>query len=126
MATATAIKKRLAAHGYIIPSWCQMSILDHDDGMGGCWGISGGRVKEHGEKYCGPCEFHKNKLYSPPQEDVTMKKKNIHAVRLGRLGGLARAKKLTKEEMSDIGKLGAQTARVMGKQGGRPRKRKPK
>lgn len=60
-------------------------------------------------------------LYSPQQEDF-MKKKNIHAVRLGRLGGLARARKLSKEEMSKIGKMGAK----FGILGGRPKKKKEK
>jgi hypothetical protein len=35
--------------------------------------------------------------------------KNPAAVSLGRLGGLARGKKLSKERLSEIGKLGAQT-----------------
>lgn len=41
--------------------------------------------------------------------------KNPHAVELGRAGGNARAKKLTEEQLSEIGKLG-----------GRPRKKAPK
>ena len=40
--------------------------------------------------------------------------KNQAAVSLGKLGGLARAKKFTKEQLSE-----------MGKKGGRPRKDKP-
>jgi len=51
------------------------------------------------------------------------KKKNRNAVNLGRLGGLARAKKLSKEELSEIGKLGAEKAKAMGKTGGRPKKK---
>jgi hypothetical protein len=34
--------------------------------------------------------------------------KNLAAVTLGRLGGLARAKKLSKERLSDIGRKAAQ------------------
>jgi len=43
------------------------------------------------------------------------KKKNRDAVRLGRLGGLARAKNLSKEELHRIAVMG-------GKKGGRPKK----
>lgn len=51
---------------------------------------------------------------------MATKKKNRAAVTLGRLGGKARAKKLSKEELSAIGKLGAK----FGHLGGRPRKKK--
>jgi general stress protein YciG len=37
------------------------------------------------------------------------KKKNQAAVQLGRKGGLARKKNLTKEQLSEIGKAGAGT-----------------
>ena len=47
---------------------------------------------------------------------LPMKKKNPHAVKLGRLGGLARAKKLSKEELHKIAVMG-------GKKGGRPKKK---
>lgn len=46
------------------------------------------------------------------KEGHMAKKKNPAAVKLGRLGGLARAKKLSKKELSEIGKAG-----------GRPRKK---
>lgn len=50
---------------------------------------------------------------SPEKEDSYMaKKKNPAAVKLGRKGGLARAKNLSKEQLSKI-----------GKKGGRPRKK---
>ena len=38
-----------------------------------------------------------------------MTKKNPAAVELGRLGGIARGKSLSAEELSDIGKKGART-----------------
>ena len=44
--------------GYHPPTWCRMHPLDHYDGIGGCWGISGGCVREQGEAYCRECEFH--------------------------------------------------------------------
>ena len=37
------------------------------------------------------------------------KRKNAAAVQLGRRGGFARSKKLTKEELSAIGRVGAET-----------------
>jgi len=52
------------------------------------------------------------------------KKKNRNAVNLGRLGGLARAKKLSKEERVRIAKLGAEAAAASGNVGGRPKKKK--
>ena len=45
-------------------------------------------------------------------KEGNMKKKDPSAVKLGRLGGLARAKKLSKKDLSKIGKMG-----------GRPRKK---
>ena len=59
-------------------------------------------------------------IQNPPmllmsQEVAMAKKKNPHAVKLGRLGGLARAKKLSKEELH-------KQAVHAGKQGGRPKK----
>jgi len=44
--------------GYQIPAWCHLPLADHYDGVGGCWGISHGFVKEQGETYCLPCEYH--------------------------------------------------------------------
>lgn len=41
-----------------IPNWCCMCYSDHFDGMGGCWGISHGLVKQQGEPYCSTCEFY--------------------------------------------------------------------
>jgi len=60
------------------------------------------------------------KYYNPPTKegDDMAKKKDPGAVRLGRKGGLARAKKLSKEELH-------RQAVFAGKQGGRPRKKKP-
>ena len=45
---------------------------------------------------------------------IVKKKKNLHAVALGGLGGKARAAKLTAEELSAIGRMG-------GKEGGKAR-----
>ena len=47
---------------YIPPQWCNMSPPDHNDGMGGCWGVSGGFVYKNGEDYCKSCEFYNEKL----------------------------------------------------------------
>jgi len=40
---------------YVIPKWCGMPKGYHEDGMGGCWSISGGMVTD--EDYCRTCEF---------------------------------------------------------------------
>jgi hypothetical protein len=56
------IRRHLKAEGYVIPVWCCMSTLDHADGMGGCWGITSGRVAKQGEIYCLRCSFHKNSV----------------------------------------------------------------
>lgn len=47
---------------YVIPKWCQMLPSDHNDGMGGCWGISYGYVAKDGANWCKNCEFA-NKEY---------------------------------------------------------------
>lgn len=47
---------------YLIPSWCMMHPDEHDDGMGGCWGISYGYVKKEGESYCSNCEYYKKEI----------------------------------------------------------------
>ena len=53
---------------YCVPRWCRMHPFSHFDGIGGCWGISGGLVLEKGEDYCRNCEYHKD--YQPePGED---------------------------------------------------------
>jgi len=43
---------------YKIPCWCRMPLGYHNDGIGGCWGISYGYVEEHGEAYCQNCAYH--------------------------------------------------------------------
>ena len=35
-----------------------MPFYTHFDGMGGCWGISHGDVKEKGEEHCKKCQYH--------------------------------------------------------------------
>jgi len=49
----------LKNNNYIIPEWCRLSPLEHNDGMGGCWGISGKHVEEKGKEYCKNCEYFK-------------------------------------------------------------------
>jgi len=45
---------------YCIPfKWCNMSPGEHFDGMGGCWGISGGDVLEKGRDYCKGCKYYR-------------------------------------------------------------------
>ena len=47
----------------MVPQWCGMPTKDHQDGMGGCWGIYHGMVDMKGEEWCKKCEF-----YKPPEE----------------------------------------------------------
>ena len=44
---------------YTIPKWCKMPKGYHNDGMGGCWGISYGYISREGEAYCKNCEFYR-------------------------------------------------------------------
>ena len=45
---------------YCIPfKWCNMSPGEHFDGIGGCWGISGGDVLEKGRDYCKGCKYYR-------------------------------------------------------------------
>ena len=48
---------------YVIPEWCQMPSAYHNDGMGGCWGISYGDVAKEEKGWCyghgDICEFAK-------------------------------------------------------------------
>ena len=48
----------------MVPAWCGMPTKDHQDGLGGCWGISQGKVASDGEEWCKGCEF-----YQPPPEE---------------------------------------------------------
>ena len=45
---------------YCIPKWCRFHPYAHFDGMGGCWGISGGDVLKKGEEYCKKCDYHQD------------------------------------------------------------------
>lgn len=45
-----------------VPSWCEMPVELHSDGMQGCWGISYGQVEETGESHCVNCDCHKNNI----------------------------------------------------------------
>ena len=42
----------------VVPKWCQLPPSEHQDGIGGCWGISHGLVEAKGEPYCVDCEFY--------------------------------------------------------------------
>lgn len=46
---------------YSIPVWCQMPLDEHKC-LGGCWGISSGKVAEEGHKYCKSCEYNEDNL----------------------------------------------------------------
>lgn len=50
----------------VIPSWCRMPLPDHEDGLGGCWGISSGQQPAQGERYCVGCDFHKDRAEAAP------------------------------------------------------------
>jgi len=41
-----------------VPSWCLMSPVDHQDNLGGCWGISHGLVAKEGREYCKGCGYY--------------------------------------------------------------------
>lgn len=45
-------------NSYTVPRWCRLPIPDHFDGMGGCWGVSFGRVGREGRDYCKCCPFY--------------------------------------------------------------------
>ena len=47
---------------YCIPKWCRFHPYAHFDGMGGCWGISGGDVLKKGEEYCKKCDYHQDNV----------------------------------------------------------------
>ena len=47
---------------YCIPKWCRFHPYAHFDGMGGCWGISGGDVLKKGERYCKECDYHQDNV----------------------------------------------------------------
>lgn len=40
-----------------IPHWCNMHPSDHFDNMGGCWGISSGKVENSNGEHCNGCTF---------------------------------------------------------------------
>jgi hypothetical protein len=43
----------------MVPAWCDMPATDHLDGMGGCWSISHGLVRNRGEANCTGCEYYR-------------------------------------------------------------------
>lgn len=56
-----------------VPVWCHMHPNDHQDGIGGCWGISYGYVAAEGEQYCKKCELYRDNVF-PPDTVVEEKK----------------------------------------------------
>ena len=42
---------------YVIPAWCELPLSDHNDGLGGCWGISTGLVEQTAGRHCDDCEY---------------------------------------------------------------------
>lgn len=61
------MKEFTEANSYIIPKWCRMHSSDHFDGVGGCWGISTGLVREGGRDYCRTCGFYRKNFDGPCQ-----------------------------------------------------------
>ena len=59
------LPKKTASYSLeMIPTWCRMSQSSHQDGLGGCWGISQGMVAEQGEEWCKPCDlYNKDEVY---------------------------------------------------------------
>ena len=47
---------------YCVPRWCRFHPYAHFDGMGSCWGISGGDVLKKGEEYCKKCDYHQDNV----------------------------------------------------------------
>ncbi len=47
-----------------VPEWCRLPPNEHNDNMGGCWGISHGFVEKLGKDYCRTCEYNKDKVGS--------------------------------------------------------------
>ena len=68
---AKKISETIAKDYYCIPKWCRMHPYSHFDGMGGCWGISGGLVLAQGENYCLSCDYHMRNV-EPPRKPEKM------------------------------------------------------
>ena len=54
--------KHLKNKNYKIPEWCSLHILEHCDGVGGCWSVSTGRIEKEGESCCKNCEYYKENI----------------------------------------------------------------
>lgn len=54
---------------YKIPSWCGMPKDYHEDGVGGCWGISYGYVEKKGENCCKNCGYRKEPLNAKKEDE---------------------------------------------------------
>lgn len=50
--------KQTILEDYVVPNWCKMPSGYHNDGIGGCWGISYGYIADEGEDYCKTCEYY--------------------------------------------------------------------
>lgn len=53
---------------YKIPAWCRLPLAEHYDGLGGCWGIRYGYVREQGETYCQACEYRRSASIQQAEE----------------------------------------------------------
>ena len=64
-----------------IPKWCGLSPSAHNDGLGGCWGISYGFVRKEGEAYCANCEYRLplGEQSEPPSEAMAVKPEGFRA-----------------------------------------------
>lgn len=49
-----------------VPAWCYLNPIEHQDGLGGCWGISHGEVARLGEEHCKKCEYHRDNIVPAP------------------------------------------------------------
>jgi hypothetical protein len=56
---------------YCIPYWCGMHPMDHFQ-VGGCWGISYGRVNKEGRDYCRGCGLYRRNLERIKDYDIAI------------------------------------------------------
>lgn len=56
------MKKNISEIKYKIPDWCYMDKDSHEDGVGGCWGISYGYVETEKENCCKNYMYYKGKI----------------------------------------------------------------
>lgn len=79
-----------------IPAWCRLPLSDHHDGLGGCWGIAHGLVRETKGKHCEGCEdcdlanYRVNRMLRPDRPlggGVGDERHDVHEL-CGRTGNL--------------------------------------